>query len=542
MHSGKNMIYPCPFSKGYGIPEKQAWLSLNVFLLYRFIIASLFALLFFTPTGPSILGTFNSQLYSLSSLSYLMLSVISGASLFIRYPSYSTQVQVLIFMDIIFITLLMHSSGGITSGIGILLAVPIAASGLLIGGRCAVVFAAMASVTVLSEQIYSHQALHRISAYTYTGMLGASLFAISILSLLLAQRTEQSELVAEQRKKTILELEELNHYIIQHLQSGIIIIDKAHHISMFNEAALRLLDLQLLPIRLHDISPVLASAFKNWQQNPEQDTVSLPFTNQINIQVRFKLLPILHETIYMVILEDTALYNQHVQQSKLASLGRLTASIAHEIRNPIGAISHAVQLLSEYPELHTEEKRLTEIIQVQTSRVNQIIEEILQLSKRKNSNRESIELTSWLRNYLQQFYIEQNRNDGPFDLQTNADSINVLIDPGHLKQILDNLCQNALKYGTNDSEKIVIRATCRQQPHNHYIDVIDKGPGVNAEHSKHLFEPFFTTSATGTGLGLYISRELAELNQAKLSYHPDGTSGSCFRLSIPDAEKTIIEI
>lgn len=536
------MIHPCPFSKGYGIPEKQAWSSLSVFALYRFIIASLFVMLFFGSTGPSLLGASNAPLYIFSSLGYLLVSVIAGTTLFIGYPRYTTQVQLLIFTDIIFITLLMHASGGVTSGIGILLAVPIAASGLLIGGRCAVVFAAMASVTLLSEQIYSHQTFHGNTAYTFTGMLGASLFAIALLSLLLAQRAEQSDRVAEQRKKTIIKLEELNHYIIQHLQSGIVIVGDDHAISMFNEAALRLLDLQILPQQLDDISPLLVSAFSNWQQNSERDTATLQVAHQNDIQVRFKQLPIMHETIFMIILEDTALYNQRVQQSKLVSLGRLTASIAHEIRNPIGAIGHAVQLLSEHSALAGQEKRLAEIIQTQTLRVNQIIEDILHLSKRAASHRESVELVSWLPAYLQQFCTEHVIDEDLFELQTNAAIVKVLIDPAHLKQILDNLCQNALKYGAKNTTKIIIRATFRQQPRNHHLEVIDHGMGIDKENSKHLFEPFFTTSATGTGLGLYISRELAELNQAELSYHAMPHAGNCFRLSIPDAESKIIEI
>ena len=201
------------------------------------------------------------------------------------------------------------------------------------------------------------------TSYTYAGMLGASFFTIALLSYILAKRSEQTLQLADQQKNTIIKLEELNQYIIQHLQSGIIITNKNQQVQMANEASLRLLNLSVLPINLGDISEHLSRAFESWLANPEQDFVLLQLSNQSEIHSRFMPLPTVHEFFYMIIFEDIALYNQRLQQSKLASLGRLTASIAHEIRNPLGAISHAGQLLSENPHLSIQDMRLTEIIQ-----------------------------------------------------------------------------------------------------------------------------------------------------------------------------------
>jgi two-component system sensor histidine kinase PilS (NtrC family) len=252
------------------------------------------------------------------------------------------------------------------------------------------------------------------------------------------------------------------------------------------------------------------------------------------------VLPTRHEFFYMIILEDIRLYNQRLQQSKLASLGRLTASIAHEIRNPLGAISHAGQLLSEMPNLSNQDKRLTEIIQTHSRRVNQIIEDILQLSKRTGSSREKIDLKSWLQNYLLNFALEQSVNSEAFQLSCPEEALSAFIDPNHLKQIMDNLCQNALKYGKPELGAIMLKLLVIQ--HNVCLEVIDNGEGISRDHMQHLFEPFFTTSASGTGLGLYISKELAELNQAKLSYHLTDDHHSYFRLSLLNAEHAIIEI
>lgn len=534
-------IFPCPFSRGYGIPARQAWLLLKVFLGYRLILAGLFVMLFYNYTDSSLLGTYDSKLFVYSSQSYLILSVISAICIAWRLTGYTTQAQLLIFTDILILTLIMHASGGINSGMGALLAVSIAAGGLLIGGRCAMLFAALASLAVLAEQTvadYSHS--FNSTSYANAGMLGASFFTIALLSYILAKRSEQILQLTDQQQQTITKLEDLNKYIIQHLQSGIIITNKQLTIQMANESALRLANLSVLPVKLGDISDYLAEAFQIWLSDSEQNLLLLQLPNQSEIHCRFMPLPTGHEFFYMIILEDIALYNQQVQQSKLASLGRLTASIAHEIRNPLGAISHAGQLLSENPLLSVQDLRLTQIIQTHSVRVNHIIEDILQLSRRTDSRREKIHLKPWLDNYLKNFTLEHSVTIDTFKLSYPTESLCAFIDPSHLRQIMDNLCRNALKYGQPETGQLTLRAVTMQQ--GPCIEIIDNGPGISLEHQSQLFEPFFTTSSSGTGLGLYISRELAELNQAKLSYHLTDDNRSCFRLCLLNADQTLIDL
>jgi two-component system sensor histidine kinase PilS (NtrC family) len=536
-------IYPCPLSKGYGIPAQQAWILLKLFLGYRLTLASLFIVLFYTQKGSALINIHHSPLFTYSSQSYLVLSVISAVCIIWKLTRYTIQAQLLIVTDILILTLIMHAYGGVTSGMGILLAVSIASGGLLIGGRCAMFFAALASLAVLAEQLYAdYMNSFEISSYSYvyTGMLGASFFTISLLSFVLAKRSEQMLQFADQQKQAISNLEELNQYIIQHLQSGIIITDQQQMILIANEAVLRLTNLVTLPTNLGDISEYLERGFQTWLTDNEQNLLVLHVLNQSDIHVRFMLLPTRYQVFYMVIIEDGSFYNQRLQQSKLASLGRLTASIAHEIRNPLSAINHAGQLLSESPDLLAQDVRLTHIIKANVSRVNHIIEDILQLSRRKDSRREKIELNSWLDHYLQNFTLEQALSASSFQLMTTAEPVFVFIDPNHLKQIMDNLCQNALKYGQPETGPITVQTVTLKQAS--CIDVIDNGAGVSRENLSHLFEPFFTTSTSGTGLGLYISKELAELNQAKLIYYVTAEQKSSFRLCLFNADYTLIEI
>lgn len=530
-------IYPCPFSKGYGIPAGQAWLMLKIFFIYRFISATLFVMLFFLRFGSSSLGSHDAQLYQVTSLTYLGISLLNAPFIFRRLVAYNQLAQLFIFTDIVFITMLMHTSGGVTSGVGSLLAISIAAAGLLIGGRCALLFAALASLAVLTEQFYAMQThAFDMGSLNYSGLLGVTFFAIALISMILAQRVEQSASLARRHAQTIVRLEELNRYVIQHLQSGIMIVDVQQFIVLNNHSALRLLGIGESPTHLVDVSPMLQQAFLLWKESPEQDFAIIQLQSGEEVQVRFSLLSVDGEELSLLLFEDISLHNQRLQQSKLASLGRLTASIAHEIRNPLSAISHAGQLLSEAPELKPEDLRLTGIIQNHCQRVNNIIEDILKLSRRNPSQKQRIALDQWLPAYVQ----EQNSyNKDAFILVFKQTGLNAYVDAGHLKQILDNLCANALKYGKPESGQIGIEAD--RLANGLCIRVIDNGPGIDSEGLMHLFEPFFTTSRQGTGLGLYISRELAELNQAELSY-AKYQNKACFTLSLADAENVVIEI
>jgi two-component system sensor histidine kinase PilS (NtrC family) len=533
-------IYPCPFSKGYGIPSKQAWFFLKVFLLYRVALSSLLIILYESQFSQILIATNYLPLYNYTSKIYLILSVIAGFLAFWRIVSYSLQTQSIIFVDIVAITLIMHSCGGISSGFGILLAGSLAASGLLIGGRCSMVFAALATVSIFTEQVYAIR-LNEVSTSSYptVGMLGATFFITAVLSYVLAKRSEQSELLANKQQQTIVTLEALNQYIIQHLQSGLIIINKNQQILTINEAALGLFFQYRTPLQLSDVSMPLTSFFQDWLTN-NQDFFVLQRPKQASLHLRFSLLSAENENFYMIMVEDIILHNQRLQQGVLASLGRLTANIAHEIRNPLSAITHAAQLLSENPDFSSQDTRLTEIILNHSARVNKIINDILQSSKRTPSNRKKVKLNDYLTRYLKDFKLEQAINKDYFQLDLCKNNLTALIDTDHLKQIMDNLSQNALKYGRPEKENIIIRLS--ELETNPCIDIIDNGELLNADVISHLFEPFFTTSKTGTGLGLYLSRELAELNQASLNYLVNSQKKNSFRLQLSNAKNTKIEL
>jgi len=238
----------------------------------------------------------------------------------------------------------------------------------------------------------------------------------------------------------------------------------------------------------------------------------------------------------LIFLDDVSMLRQRAQQLKLASLGRLTASIAHEVRNPLGAISHAGQLLSESTSISPDDIRFTKIILDHSQRVNNIIENIMSISRRKQTEPVGIDLRSWLENFIKEFEAGQKLDTGAISLHNTVDKINAWMDPGQLHQVLWNIIENGIRY-SRGIPLIELKYSIREETQRPFIDVIDHGPGIQAEIEEQLFEPFFTTNSKGAGLGLYIARELCEANQATLSLHRNTSDGCCFRINFTHPDK-----
>lgn len=527
-------VKTCPFGSGFHLPANQAWRTLKVFHAYQLVLSASFFGLFISHTGPSIFGQHDPNLFQAVSLTYVALTIFS--TVFIRKPyiAYTRQVQFKVIADIVLLTLLMHASGGITSGLGVLLAVSVAAGGLLAGGQCSLAFAAIATFAVLGEQAYADITLSFAkTAYTYAAVLSTSFFTISLLALVLTKRVETSERIAQQQSHEIEELVQLNDYIIKHLQSGIIVVDKHHNIRHTNESAHTLLNGSFNNGQaLSDASTHIANLFKSWLKTPQNNAATLAATSDApRVKLQFNKLDNFTDDTYVIFLDDLSSVDQQIQQGKLASLGRLTASIAHEIRNPLGAISHAGELLSESPFIANEDKRLLEIIHNHSGRVNSIVKSILQISRQEESHIETFSLAPWLTEFETHFKEEFGLSDTPFEINSSQDIHDIHFDKNHLKQIIDNLCSNALHYGQIDTSQPLINIHCGQHSNKHvFISVCDNGAGIDDKIAPQIFEPFFTTSASGTGLGLFISSQLAELNHAKLSYCVNANGGSCFTL------------
>jgi two-component system, NtrC family, sensor histidine kinase PilS len=238
----------------------------------------------------------------------------------------------------------------------------------------------------------------------------------------------------------------------------------------------------------------------------------------------------------LVFLEDMSHIEQKAQQAKLAALGRLSASIAHEIRNPVGAMSHAGQLLAESEHLAPEDKRLTDIIRGNADRVSTIINNVLQLSRGEPTRLERLSLQEWLEEFRSEFCETMQWDPQRLTITVPAEPVEVRADPTQLHQVVWNLCDNAIRHGCagSDTTGIDVRAGRMATGARPFLEIGDRGPGVGEANIDRIFEPFFTSGRGGTGLGLFLARELAQTNGASLIYEPRAGGGSLFRLVFAD--------
>ncbi len=519
------------------------WKPLEFLNTYRFLISVFFTALFYTDYLFPPLASMNKPLFFNVSVSYLALSIIFALLLRWRQPGFRVQVSLQLFTDITATILLMHASGGVNSGVGNLLIIAVAGGSVVLSSRHALLFASLATFALLGEQFYTeYTGLSRESTYTQAGLLGLTLFITAVVAHLFATRIRESEALAKERGVDLANMAELTEHIIQRMQTGIMVIDGEEQVRLINESAWYMLGMPSIAGKppLQDISPALAGQLERWEQNPEAAPETIqPSTSHANVMPRFARLSQEENPGTLIFLEDTAAMTQQAQQLQLASLGRLTASIAHEIRNPLGAISHAGQLLAESPNIDTHDTRLTQIIQDQSRRMNTIIESVMQLGRRNRTQPQLIELRSFLEKFVTDFLAGHHEDRQAITITIAPEDVQVRFDPTHLQQIVTNLSENALRHSQDfpGNPKVEFQGGLSLDLNRPYLDVIDHGSGIDPETAEHIFEPFFTTSTSGSGLGLYISRELAECNQANLNYLPMSTGGSCFRLSFQDPRR-----
>ncbi len=493
---------------------------------------------------PPILGERYPDIFIGTALVYSILAWVSLAYMYRRPQVGRALVPLQLFADIAGITMMMHASGGISSGIGGLLVVFIGAASLTLRSKHAYLGAAVAALAILGEQAASFiLGLSTATTFIPAGVLGAIIFTIASAANPLARRLQESEALAHQRGIDLANMAQLNDYIIQHLRESIVVVDRSEHIRLINQSAAEHLgvDRQQTGGSLASVSSELERILQSWRAGNERGASPGSFTSANGTaQIDVHIAPLIERENgpVLIFLEDASLIAEKVQQTKLAALGRLSASIAHEIRNPVGALSHAGQLLDESALTADYERRLLDIISTNSKRVSEIVDNVMRLSRREPANPQSISLSEWIREFTSEFISTLEMPADRFEIIAE-DEIEVQMDPGHLRQICWNLCENAVHYADPVGNRQIITMRCGRLAGNRrpFLEVVDRGPGIPEEMREQLFEPFATGRIGGTGLGLFISRELCECNRATLIYKADNAGGSIFRVVFADPKR-----
>ncbi len=504
------------------------WRSLHHLNRFRGFLALFFLFApFYGQNAP--LGEADSRWVTLAGLLYGLLALWFGHVLKRRRPSFDRQLIVHVLSDVVFLTGLMALAGGNASGVGLLLIVPMAAAGLHPRPLLAMLLASLGTVAVLTEQTLQTllwQAGNE--GYLRAGLLALGFFTVSGFSHVLAKGTLSSAQLAGEKAAQAESLARINDWVIQELHDGILVVDADGRVLQHNGRAESLLGCRLGPqARLGQCAPALAQLWRDWQasgRNPETP-LATGNTSQ-RVRARFTQLEPGRPSGAMILLQDMTELEREAQNMKLAALGRLTANLAHEIRNPLAAIEQAAALLGEEPSTPTM-ARLTRIIEDNSKRLNGLVEDVLSLNRRDRLQKEAVLLAEFLRDFSAEFAQAEKVPADVIHLEVEG-ALRVQFDRLHLTQILWNLIRNAWRYCTRTPGSI--RISARHAGRGVQIDVFNDGEPISAEMQQRLFEPFYTTDTRGTGLGLYIARELAEANSGSLGY-VDHPGGALFRLT-----------
>jgi len=365
-------------------------------------------------------------------------------------------------------------------------------------------------------------------------MFSVSFLAIAMLTYLLGRQMRASQALAERRSAEVNDLAEINELIIRRMRTGVMVVGSDGGLRLANEAALLLLGEAGEGERnLMLAAPDLTRRLRKWQQDGANDDTPLRIgPDQTEVLPRFARL-LANSDATLVFLDDTSLVSRRAESVTLATLGRFSASLAHEIRNPLAAISYATQLLEESSKVADGDRRMLEIIRQQCQRTNGIVESVLGIARRERANAEHVELVGWVRRFVDDYRQMLPPESGQVQVVHESPSVPAMVDPRHLQQVLTVLLQNALNYGRLPGQAAKIRISVHMLDGKPAVDVCDRGPGIPDGVLGRLFRPFFTTSEHGTGLGLYIARELCLANEATLEYVPMPGGGSCFRMVLP---------
>lgn len=519
---------------------KVHWNSFKLYNGYRVLIA-LTLLLNHNTLNWSLI---NSDFFANISVAYLVFSLVAGMATWFEKPRLELTLPFQIIVDILFILLLMQADAASHNVMGLLLVIAIAAASLISDGRLSLFYAAVATIGTLLQQ-FLDSLLHPEIAHNYTSavILSIACFAIAWLAHSLATRMQHSEQLASQRGLDLKSLAHVNALITHKMKDGVLVVDHNLYIKHHNlqaDAFLNLEDKDWEEKTLNTVAPAIAKLLTRWF-NEEQDLNinPMPVMSKINIlsrELRISFLPIAENRNQgaVVFIEDWTQIQTQSHQIKLAALGRLTAKIAHEIRNPLSSISHANQLLQEEENMPVMNQRMLQIIEDNVERVDQIIKEVLELNRRDRTNQERIHLKQFVTEFHQEFCAVENIVADGFTLSTENNRDTILFDRRHLNQILWNLCKNGWRHSTQHKNSLNLHVYTTKESFVANIEITDDGEGIPDNINNHLFEPFFTTEKSGTGLGLYISRELAEANGANLQYKPSNI-GAKFVIQIKKA-------
>jgi len=512
-------------------PRRNELYLLSLFRVFQATVLLIFLLLdtSYLPAAPSTSLRVMALLYLVGAVILLQLSQR-------RTGTITAEVLIGAGLDLTVAAIALRNFGGAASGAGALMLITIALTSSTLSARLSAFVAAVAALIAVGEAVFTALTSPDESRnLVQTGLFGLSFFIVSGLIFWLGRRFRESQALAEKRGEELLSLAEVNELIIQRMRTGVLVVDLVGEVRRYNESAWYLLGMPSPQNRhLRHFARPLLVRLREWLAANKHDPNPVSVATGVPPLIpRMTRIGSDDDALVLIFLEDETQVSRRAEEMTLSSLGRLSASIAHEVRNPLGAISNAAQLLQE-AELTLMDQQLVDIINSQCRRMNGIVENVLQLSRRERSRPEDILLNEWIKQFVVEFKQSLPPGADPLKIQIGSKPVRALVDPSQLTQACWNLVRNSLAYGQRSDQpaEVSIRIRIPDDSIGAMIEIVDRGSGVPEKFRENLFQPFFTTRPDGTGLGLYICKELLEANQASIEYVPVLAGGSCFRIRL----------
>ena len=444
-------------------------------------------------------------------------------------------------VDLVFFTGLHIVSPGSSFNYVALLVMPVLTAGVLTPRLPALATAAMATLALLATAW-----LNVIGGgdatllMTQAGLAGSGFFVISVLAGELAGRLAREQLSAQGSFEMARQQAQLNRLVIEEMADGVLVVDRGGKVRAANPAARRLLAPEGMsrqaPFQLRGVpawGPLVqaverAFAEASWPEAGRD--VPLPFapdvSRTVRLRVRFtrKREPAASEEYCVLFLEDVRTVQARSRQEKLAAMGRVSAGIAHEIRNPLAAISQANALMAE-DATEPGQRQLTRMVSDNVARLKRIVDDVLDVTPAQQAQEAGVidlnaELAALCGEWAQAIALPGS-GAGLLQVELPTTPLGAVFDPEHLRRVVVNLLDNARRHSSDQPGAIRLRIDEDEAGAERVVfSVASDGPPIAEDVEPYLFEPFFSTRSRGAGLGLYICRELCERYGARIDYRP----------------------
>ena len=371
---------------------------------------------------------------------------------------------------------------------------------------------------------------------TQAGLAGSGLFVITVLAGELAGRLAREELTAKGSLELARQQAQLNRLVIEEMQDGVLVVDRRGRVRAANPAARRLLAPSGMcrppPFQLRGVeawSELVktvdrAFADASWPESGRDVVVQFERSETRTLRVRIRFTR-RHdeqaiEEFCVLLMEDVRNMQARTRQEKLAAMGRVSAGIAHEIRNPLAAIAQANALLAEDVTSQTQ-RQLTQMISDNAERLKRIVDDVMAVAPGKTVDAKVIDAVEQtaaaIKGWAQGARVSLDGEKPVVRIDLPDKPIGAVFDPDHLRRVIINLLDNGYRHSSRQPGSVVVRVSAPDEATTRLI-VASDGPPIPPDVERYLFEPFFSTRSRGTGLGLYICRELCERYGASIDY------------------------